>query len=431
LSLVRTCKPTSCRRPDYNDVVMYLFQMKFDDSTYSDNDDGTDSDNDVVNPWTVQAKSPKGCDLNKLIQRFGATPVDSVLSDRIELLTQRRAHHLLRRNHFFSYRDLEMILHCHETKRPFYVYTGRGPSTSAMHIGHLVPFIFTKWLQDTFDVPVVIQMTDDEKFLWGDLSLDETRCMTKENAKDIIAVGFDVNKTFIFADTDFVSDECYKNICRIWKCIPLKRVKRIFGMSDASTTGKVAFPAIQAAPAFSSSFPLIFNGKSDVPCLIPCAMDQDPFFRLTRDVAPKLGYRKPAIVHSNFVPSLHGAQSKMSSSEPTSCIYLSDTEDIIRDKVLNHAFSGGRATLADHRQYGGDCEIDVSYKILSFFLEDDERLEEIRVKYTRGDLLSGELKQELISVVGKMVAEHQDRRLKVTDELVEQFMLPRKLNYDL
>lgn len=38
--------------------------------------------------------------------------------------------------------------------------------------------------------------------------------------------------------------------------------------------GKISFPAIQAAPSFSSSFPQIFNGKENIQCLIPCAIDQ-------------------------------------------------------------------------------------------------------------------------------------------------------------
>lgn len=38
--------------------------------------------------------------------------------------------------------------------------------------------------------------------------------------------------------------------------------------------GKISFPAIQAAPSFSNSFPHIFGDRHDVPCLIPCAIDQ-------------------------------------------------------------------------------------------------------------------------------------------------------------
>ena len=75
-----------------------------------------------------------------------------------------------------------------------------------MHLGHLVPFLFTKWLQQAFQCPLVIQMTDDEKFLFkgvysdesGD-NLDHFANLTIENARDIIACGFIKEKTFIFS----------------------------------------------------------------------------------------------------------------------------------------------------------------------------------------------------------------------------------------
>lgn len=54
----------------------------------------------------------------------------------------------------------------YERKEPFYLYTGRGPSAAALHIGHLIPFIFTAWLQQAFNIPCVIQLTDDEKYLF-------------------------------------------------------------------------------------------------------------------------------------------------------------------------------------------------------------------------------------------------------------------------
>ena len=48
------------------------------------------------------------------------------------------------------------------------------------------------------------RMTDDEKFLWKDLSLEEAHRLAAENAKDIIACGFDVKKTLIFSDLDYM-----------------------------------------------------------------------------------------------------------------------------------------------------------------------------------------------------------------------------------
>lgn len=64
--------------------------------------------------------------------------------------------------------------------------------------------IVFRYLQEAFDVPVVVQLTDDEKFLWKSLTLEECYNLAKENAKDIIACGFDPDKTFIFSDLDYI-----------------------------------------------------------------------------------------------------------------------------------------------------------------------------------------------------------------------------------
>ena len=70
----------------------------------------------------------------------------------------------MKKRSIFSQRDLDRILDLYEHGEPFFLYTGRGPSSDSMHLGHMVPFIFTKWLQEVFDVPLVIELTDDEKF---------------------------------------------------------------------------------------------------------------------------------------------------------------------------------------------------------------------------------------------------------------------------
>ena len=59
-------------------------------------------------------------------------------------------------------------------------------------------------MQDAFKVPLVIQLTDDEKFLWKNLTVEESKRLARENAKDIIACGFDIDRTFIFSDFNFV-----------------------------------------------------------------------------------------------------------------------------------------------------------------------------------------------------------------------------------
>ena len=49
--------------------------------------------------------------------------------------------------------------------------------------------------------------------------------------------------------------------------------------------------------------------------------------------------------------------------------------------------------------------------------------------YSTGKMLSGEIKKELISVLQPLVAQHQERRKLVTDEVVKEFMTPRKLEF--
>lgn len=86
--------------------------------------------------------------------------------------------------------------------------------------------------------------------------------------------------------------------------------------------------------------------------------------------------------------------------------------------------------MEEHRAKGGDTNVDVSFQLLRFFLPDDDELERIRVAYTKGELLSGELKAKAIEILQPIVAEHQLRRKSVTDDVLEQFMAIRPLQFD-
>lgn len=143
-------------------------------------------------------------------------------------------------------------------------------------MGHCIPFIFTKYLQEVFDVPLVIQITDDEKYIYKpEFEMDGpkgTIQMGLNNIKDIIAFGFDPEKTFIFSDIDYIRT-LYPNVLRVQKHINFNQIKGIFGFNASDIVGKFAFPAVQAVPSFSNSFPHIFGKRTNVPCLIPAAID--------------------------------------------------------------------------------------------------------------------------------------------------------------
>lgn len=458
------------------------------------------SDEMVVTAFEVTGS----IDYNKLIDQFGSKSLTPYLLRRLENVTVKqgtvdRLHRFLRREIFFSHRDIEKICELLEgwygvspppedgddvkmdesappatpnkptTPCPIYLYTGRGPSSAAMHLGHLVPFLFTAWLQKAFQCPLVIQMTDDEKFIFkgeytsersgdgtGANGLDPNRTgdnldyfanLTMENAKDIIACDFIPEKTFLFSDLDYVG-RMYPNIVRIWKAVTVNQVNGVFGFDSSANIGKTAFPAIQAAPSFGSSFPFVLgsgaagggedsNGSSNpatLACLIPCAIDQDPYFRLTRDIAHKLVpshhplQGKPSLIHSKFFPPLQGAQGKMSSSDTNSAIFLTDSPEDIERKIKQHAFSGGQDTKKLQEELGANLDVDVSYQWLRFFLEDDEELARIGREYGSGSgehWSTGKVKAKLVAVLKELVQEHQERRSAVTEEVVKKWMSER------
>lgn len=65
-----------------------------------------------------------------------------------------------------------------------------------------------------------------------------------------------------------------KRLCVLRSLVNCSQVRSIFGLTAADNIGKVMFPAIQAAPAFSDSFPHMFGAKKGIRCLVPCAIDQ-------------------------------------------------------------------------------------------------------------------------------------------------------------
>jgi tryptophanyl-tRNA synthetase len=365
----------------------------------------------VVTPWKVSGD----VDYDKLIERFGTRPISKDLMERIE----RHAGYLhiqLRRGIFFSHRDMDWWLDIYESGLPVGLYTGRGPS-GPVHLGHLLPWFFTKYLQDAFDADLYFQMTDDEKFLiHPELSLDDTVGFTHENALDLIACGLNPKKTFIISDVNQIS-HLYRIALQVAKHITLSTAKAIFGFTDSDNIGIIWFPAVQAAPCFIQS---VREGRN-VAVLIPAAIDQDPYWRMTRDIAEHLGFYKPAQMHAKFLPGL-GRGGKMSASMPETAIFTIDPPEGAAQKIMN-AYTGGRPTVREQRELGGDpstCTVFAYYYYL--FEEDDEKLERLEMECRSGDIICGECKERLAERVKSFLTDFQKKREKARDQLDQLFL---------
>ncbi|MBR5999126.1 MAG: tryptophan--tRNA ligase [Candidatus Methanomethylophilaceae archaeon] len=350
-----------------------------------------------VTPWEVTGD----IDYDLLQKKFGTTPIDDELLARISKYGE--PHPMLKRGIFYSHRDFDHILDEYDKGNRFTLYTGRGPSGNT-HLGHMMPWIFNKWVQDTFKIPMLFQMTDDEKFLFKDLTLHDTRNMAYENALDFIALGFDPDNTKIILDTKNI-ERLYPIALKVAKKINFSTAKAVFGFENTTNIGQIFFTSIQAAPAF---LPTEMSGKQ-VPVLIPCGIDQDPHFRACRDVAPGLNYPKPCTLYCKMAPGLNGSD-KMSSSDENATIYTTDSPKAVKKKV-GRAFTGGKVSVEEQRRDGGNPEVCAVFKYNFFMFEkDDGKLNELADKCRNGEILCGECKMCLTEKINRFLEDHQAKR---------------------
>ncbi len=232
---------------------------------------------------------------------------------------------------------------------------------------------------------------------------------------DFIALGFKPQKTKIIINTKNIKT-LYPIAAQVAKKINFSNTKAVFGFTNETNVGMIFYTSLQSAPCF----------MEDRPVLIPLGVDQDPHFRITRDVAPRIGKEKPALIHNIMIPALSGPGGKMSASEESGTIYTTDSPEQIKKKINKYAFSGGQSTVEEHRRIGGNPDIDVSYQYLRIFFEpDDKKLKSIYDDYKSGKMLTGELKAILIEKVTEFLVAHQQKREKAKDQ-IDKFLLEDK-----
>ena len=363
-----------------------------------------------VTPYKVSGE----IDYDVLIERFGTKRIDDAMLRRLSKYGP--LHHMLRRGLVYSQRDLDWLLNEYDKGNKFGLYTGRGPS-GPVHLGHLIPWAFSKYMQDTFKAKMWFQLTDDEKFMFYDhLTLEETKRWGYDNALDFIALGFDPELTNIFLDTEYIKT-MYPLAVRAAKKITFSTIRAVFGFDNAYNIGSIFFTSIQTVPCFLES---VEQGKK-VPCLIPCGIDQDPHFRITRDIAEGLGFYKPALIHSKLMPSLAGPEKMSTSSKGEAAIFTTDDKKTVKRKTAN-AFTGGRVSVEEQRKLGGLPEVCSVHAYFNYFFEpEDAKVQEMYEECRAGKILCGECKARLFEKIWDFLEVHQKKRLdakKVLDDFM-------------
>ncbi len=364
----------------------------------------------VFNPWEVSGD----IDYDKLIDEFGIHP----LKDLPEIFNKNI---LFRRKTIFAHRDIQRILEAIRDKKPFVMMTGLMP-TGKFHIGHMIlaqQMIFYQKL----GAKLYIAVADLEAYNARGQSLEDSRKIAiEEYIKNYIALGLKPENCEIYFQSERSQDAkkanaFYRLQNLLARYATFNEFKAVYG---EISPGKMLSALLQASDMLH---PQLEEFEGQVPVVVPVGIDQDPHLRLARDVSQRIKNPKFIQLSSTyhfFIPGLKGG--KMSSSDPSSFIALTDTPEEAEKKINKYAFSGGRDTLEEHRKLGGNPDIDVSFQYLkAIFEQDDKKLEKIHNDYKSGKLLSGELKQILADKIKDFLKEHQKKR-KDAEKVLDKFI---------
>ena len=345
-----------------------------------------------VTPWEVKGN----IDYSKLIKEFGIRPMPKLPPVFNKNL-------LFRRKIVFAHRDFSRIL----DKKKFVMMTGLMPS-GKFHLGHAIlaqQMIFYQKL----GAKLYIAVADLEAYNARGKSLDELRkTAIDQYLKNYIALGLKPKNCEFYFQSDRSKDSkksnaYYRLASNFSRYSTFNEFKGVYG---EISPGKMNASLLQASDMFHAQLPE-FEGK--VPVLVPVGVDQDPHLRLARGMGSRNKDHKFIQLSSSyhtFLPGLKG-DGKMSSSDESSYIAFDDSPKDVENKIKKYAFSGGGVSLKEHKEKGGNPDVDISYQYLKYFEESDSKLKKVYDDYKSGSLLTSELKMILIDTLNNFLKEHK------------------------
>ncbi len=359
----------------------------------------------AIDPWEITEIK----NYDALLKRFGIESFKDILRYVPKPMLY------MKRGIVYGHKDFSRIITAIKKKEKFAMLTGLMPS-GKFHFGHKIiadQMIYYQQLK----ADCYIVSADIEAYLTRNIPIEEGRkTAIEEYLINYIALGLKPKNVKFYFQSEGSKD--YMNFSKfITKKITFNEIKAIYG--GDITPAKMISVLTQIADIL---YPQLKENDGPKPVVVPVGFDQLPHINFTRDIAARLkGYKfvLPSATFNKFMPGLQGG--KMSSSNPMSYIALTDEPETVRKKIMKYAFSGGQATIEEHRRKGGNPDVDISYQWLTFIEESDKKLKKIYDNYKSGKLLTGELKEILIGKLTRFLKQHQNKR-KGAEKLINKFL---------
>ncbi len=356
----------------------------------------------MIDPWASTS-----VDYDKLINQFGIEKISDIIGDIKD--PQR----LMKRGVVFGHREFKEINDLINKKEDFAVVTGMMPS-GQMHIGHKMVVDQLIWYQKK-GAMLSLPIADLESYAARDMSFEKGKQIAvEEYLTNWIALGLDLEKDNVNVYLQSQNKSLFDLEFKASRKTNFSQLHAIYGFDNSTNIAHVQAPLMQVADIL---LPQIeeFGGPKKV--VVPVGVDQDPHIRLTRDIAHRLneelGFIQPASTYHRFLTGLTG--DKMSSSKPNTAIYLNEEPETAAKKVKT-AKTGGRESLKEQEELGGEVDKCVIYEMLVYHLiDDDKELEKIREECLDGKLRCGDCKARTAELMQKYFEDLKDKQVEASE----------------
>ena len=284
----------------------------------------------------------------------------------------------------------------------YYLYTGRGPSMGSFHIGHLLGLEFILEFQKYIKSKIYYMISDDEKIFRDKISDDEMKSNVVNTVLQLNRLGFNESNTNININSHGLNAEQYQLVIKLMSMTTLNKLEHIFGKKE--NVGEYFYVFVQMMPCFI---------EKDKQCIIIAGKDQDPFFRLARDLAKRLGLPSPIIIYTKNVPGLDGSEKMSTSVMASNPIYISDSEKTIKNKI-NSIKKVGTGTLDELFESGANLQLDVPFRMIELFDKNQANVTLIKKYYQKAQLVCDPDVELIKLLVGEKGLKIRDNMMVIT-----------------
>ena len=312
------------------------------------------------------------------------------------------------------------------------ILTGDRP-TGRLHLGHYVGSLKRRVeLQNSGEYDRTMIMIADAQALTDNMENPEkVRQNIIEVALDYLSCGLDPAKSTLFIQSQ-IAELCelsfyYMNlvtVSRLQRNPTVKQEIKLRNFEASIPVGFFTYPISQAADitAFKAT-------------TVPVGEDQLPMIEQTREIVRKFNtvYREVLVEPDALLPQTQAAmrlpgtdgKAKMSKSLGN-CIYLSDTADEVRKKVMSMYTDPTHIQVSDPGHIEGNTVftyLDAFCRPEHFdrYLNDYANLDELKAHYTRGGLGDVKVKKFLNNILQEELEPIRLRRKEYEKDIPEVY----------